>query len=229
MLQKLISTLKRQQFRIYTAPYQLNIVGVRSDSVRPNSFDDRMHVFFRDNKGKWRHYQWPITTDPGTYWLNSPMHPKGTAILKGNMQYRDAYSISLHQGKYYALCQRLDVVEVIRDYNRDSLLDFWSGQLMKGMFGINIHRAKSTGTTKEVQRYSAGCQVFANAGDFNQFMQLCEIHKKVHGNVFTYTLIDNRAVRRTKRKNRLRLGIGLLSVGAMAITAFVQNGKDQTA
>lgn len=227
MLQKLISTLRRHRFRIYTAPFQLNIVGIRSDSVRPNSFDDRIHVFFRDEKGKWNHYEWPITTDPGTYWLNSPIHPQGTAILKGNRQYVDAYSISLHQGKYHALCQRLGQVEVIRDYNRDSLLDFGSSQVMKGMFGINIHRAKSSGTTKEVQRYSAGCQVFANAADFNRLMQLCERHRKLHGNVFTYTLIDNREVRRTQKRNWLRFSLTALSATVIGMVASFQNGKEK--
>ncbi|MDZ7648479.1 MAG: hypothetical protein U5K54_15525 [Cytophagales bacterium] len=48
---------------------------------------------------------------------------------------------------------------MIRDYDSDAILDFNNGQKQIGNFGINIHRAQSTGTTKSIDKYSAGCQV----------------------------------------------------------------------
>ncbi len=106
----------------------------------------------------------------------------------------------MHRGKYLALVQKRPVT-VVRDYDRNATLDFLNGKEDTGIFGINIHRASLTGVTKTVDQYSAGCQVFSSILDFNLFMQLCERHKRVYGNNFTYTLIDERAVNRESKKN----------------------------
>ncbi len=217
MIGRIRHIAKRKGYLIYKEPFKLNIWGVRSRNVLPNKFDDELHVFFKTAKGvlgKWAYFVFPCTTDPGTYWLDNPMHPQGTAMLAPN-QYVDTYKIDLHRGKYYALCQRLEKVQVMRDYNRDSLLDFYNGRLDWGKFGINIHRARKTGITLTVDSFSAGCQVFKRARDFELFMRLCEMHKKLHGNVFTYTLIDKRIEFRAalKRSVLLTLGFGALGVG----------------
>lgn len=207
-ISSIISELTRLGMEIYRRPFELNIVGVRSASSRPNSFDDSLHVFYLDDNQKAYHHLFPITTDPGTYWLQNPIAPKGTAILEEG-QYRNAYGISRHRGRYYALCQIHRPVTVIRDFNRDSILDFRSGKKQSGMFGINIHRASSTGTSYEVNRHSAGCQVFQKASDFELFMRLCEAHRKRHGNAFTYSLLDARSLSRSKLRKLLA---GLLLV-----------------
>ena len=99
------------------------------------------------------------------------MMPQGTAILKAG-QYIDSHKIRLHDGRYEALGQN-GPVTVIRDYDRDAVLDFNNGREETGSkFGINIHRAKSKGTTRTIDKYSAGCQVFSNADDFDDFMKL---------------------------------------------------------
>lgn len=205
---------RKNGYEIYTEPFKLNIWGIRSRSETPNKFDDVFHVFYNTSKGRikrWSHHVFKCTTDPGTYWLRNPMQAQGTAILAPR-QYLNAYKISLHRGKYYALCQRLGKVEIIRDYDRNALLDFNNGRRSSGMFGINIHRARRTGTTYTVDNFSAGCQVFQNADDFNLFMKLCEMHKKVHGNKFTYTLIDRRMEFKRMMK---RLAIGTISLGVI--------------
>jgi hypothetical protein len=46
------------------------------------------------------------------------------------------------------------------------------------------------GTTKFIDKYSAGCQVFANAADFGTFMALCQKHSQLYGNRFSYTLLN---------------------------------------
>jgi hypothetical protein len=191
-------TLLQKGYKIFVRPFELNIVGIRANSVLPNRFDDSIHVFFHNSEGKLVEQRFAATTDPGTYWLQNPMNPQGTAILKEG-QYLNAYMIGLHRGKYMALIQRLPVT-VMRDYDRNAVLDFMNGREDKGMFGINIHRAAENGTTKTVDQYSAGCQVFAAAADFNQFMSLCERHRQLYGNQFTYTLLDERAVSRATKK-----------------------------
>ncbi|MCH2216329.1 MAG: hypothetical protein MK086_14275 [Flavobacteriales bacterium] len=216
-LKSLIGIARKKRYEIYKAPFKLNIWGVRSKNVKPNKFDDQLHIFFKGNGGmlrKWFHYIFPITTDPGTYWLKNPMNAQGTAMLAEG-QYKNTYRIDLHRGKYYALCQRLGKVKVLRDYNRDAVLDFQNGIPEWGKFGINIHRARRTGTTYEVDNHSAGCQVFQKAEDFDSFMRLCEMHAEWNENKFTYTLIDQRMAFRSKLRRALMLtgGLGVLGSG----------------
>ena len=222
MLAKIRNIALRKGYVIFNEPYKLNIWGFRSRNEAPNRFDDELHVFFRVSEkflSKWAYFVFKCTTDPGTYWLRNPLHPQGTAMLAAN-QYLDTYKIDKHRGKYYALCQRLQEVEVIRDYNRDALLDFYNGRSDMGMHGINIHRARKTGTTYTVDNHSAGCQVFQKASEFNQFMKLCEEHKRRHGNSFSYTLIDKRQEFRSRLK---RITIGLVSVGILTTAYWLVN------
>ena len=193
-LQGIISMIRASGYKVFDKPYQLNILGLRSRSTKPNSFDDEIHVFFKKNAATWEHHIFKATTDPGTFWLKNPASPQGTAILAQG-QYENSYQVGLHQGKYTALVQRAPV-KVLRDYDRNAVLDFLNGAEYSGLFGINIHRASVSGTTKTVDKYSAGCQVFANVSDFDVFLKFCEKHKELYGNQFTYTLLDFRAVAR---------------------------------
>ena len=210
--------MKQSRYAVYDQPYQLNIVGLRSSQTLANRFDDELHVFFRTDGKRWEQHIFKITTDPGTYWLKNPSSPQGTAILARG-QYRNAYQIGLHQGKYKALVQRAPVT-VIRDYDRNATLDFFNGNQATGYFGINIHRARQSGTTKIIDKYSAGCQVFAGAGDFNKFLDLCEKHRSLYGNSFTYTLIDFRAVNREKLRHTAYVSV----MAGLGITGLLLAG-----
>ena len=83
--------------------------------------------------------------------------------------------------------------------------------IIPGSFGINIHKAGKD--SKDVDQWSAGCQVFQKSDDFNEFMGLARKHKNLYGNKFTYTLIDERAYnRKLKRYGAYAIGIGLLAL-----------------
>jgi hypothetical protein len=209
MLAKMKAILKSLGYQLFSRPYELNIVGVRSKNTKSNRFDDELHVFYKIKTFRWEYHVFKITTDPGTYWLENPLQPKGTAILAQG-QYLNAYHLGMHQGKYKALVQQKPV-SVIRDYDRNAWLDFLNGSKEKGLFGINIHRALIQGKTKYIDRFSAGCQVFENTADFEHFLTMCDKHAQLHGNNFTYTLIDFRAIRRESIK---RIAIGTLTLGA---------------
>jgi hypothetical protein len=198
MLSRIKGILKDYGYVLYTRPYELNIVGLRSKSTASNSFDDEIHVFYKTAGGKWNYHVYPATTDPGTFWLNNPSYPSGTAILAQG-QFVNAYRIGTHKGLYKAL-EQIKPVTVIRDYDRDAFLDFKNGAKQTGLFGINIHRAESEGTTKYINKYSAGCQVFRNSQDFKKFIQLCKKHSDLYGNLFSYTLIDFRSIKRISLK-----------------------------
>ena len=199
MLEMIQATLLQKGFKTFSRPFELNIVGIRSNSTKPNSFDDTLNIYYKTSDGKWQFHQFAATTDPGTYWLLNPMNPQGTAIVKHG-QYINSHRIGMHRGKYLALVQQRPLT-IIRDYDRNATLDFMNGKEETGIYGINIHHASVNGTTRTVDKYSAGCQVFANINDFTLFMQLAERHKQLYGNEFTYTLIDERALVRESKKN----------------------------
>jgi hypothetical protein len=191
MTPKILKKLKEMNFKIFTqGSYNINIIGIRTPSRVANAFDDFIYVVYKDDDNNWVEKKYRCTTQPGTYWLNNPSRVSGTAILVGNAQYRGVYKLALHQGKYKALCQRGGPVKVYRDSNRDNILDQEPETVTSGYFGINIHRATSSGESVHVNKWSAGCQVIANSEDYKEFIWLCEKSAELYGNSFTYTLLE---------------------------------------
>jgi hypothetical protein len=94
----------------------------------------------------------------------------------------------LHRGKYEALGQNA-AVKVWRDKNKDMTFD--EVTIQEGVFGINIHRSNPTTESAYVENWSEGCQVFKRVKDFNEFMAICRRSRDIHGNSFTYTLIES--------------------------------------
>lgn len=167
--------------------YNLNIIGVRHSYHISNEFDDLLYLVFSDKfGGELQIHEFPITTDPGYYYLKHPMHVCGTAILVPG-QYLGAYAIGKHNQQYKALCQ-IGKVKVWRE-KRDIHDINPHGPIYDDVGGINIHRTKHSGSSKYVNKWSAGCQVFRNAADFDFFMGICDASKANHGSRFTYTLL----------------------------------------
>lgn len=173
----------------------LNLVGVRRSNSGTNKFDDFMVVIYRDDKLESTCKVYPITADPGEYWLENPINPKGTAILMPG-QYPGTWKLGKHQGKYEALVQRKPV-KVWRDNNKDSVIDYpyTNEQSSEGYFGINIHRSNPYNKSYAVDKWSAGCQVFQAVGDYKEFMSLCKSSAALYGNSFSYTLVTEEELR----------------------------------
>ena len=189
-LSEIINTMKEKGYVIYTDPLKLNVVGVRNGNTTSVNFDDEIAFFYYDDKGKLIGKVCPGTTDPSVDYLKNPMRGDGTAILKSG-QYVDTYKIDFHNGKYLALTQRLKPVTVIRDNDRNALLNFFE-DTDTGFFGINIHRAsRNKNNVTVIGPDSAGCQVFQNEADFNEMMAAATISSAKYGNKFTYTLINS--------------------------------------
>ena len=189
-LTDIIKSAERLGYTIDKRPNKLNIIGVRnSTATSQDKFDDLIAYFTYDNNGKIVGRVVTGTTDPSTYFLKSPMNLKGAAILKSG-QYKDAYQLGLHRGKYEALVQRKPV-EVIRDNDRNALINYLA-PTQTGLYGINIHKAQKGKNNEDIIGLdSAGCQVFRNIRDFEDMMQLARISKNKYGNSFTYTLIES--------------------------------------
>lgn len=168
--------------------YNLNIIGVRTSDMTPNVFNDWLYVVYKDESDQWVELRYQITTDPGLYYLNNPANVKGTAILKPG-QYRGSHELGQHRGQYDALVQRRPVT-VYRDQNKDDVFDMSADTEDTGYFGINIHRSNSKRESTQVDRWSAGCQVFANPNEYAMFIELCKRSAQQWGDTFTYTLIE---------------------------------------
>ena len=170
--------------------YDVNIVGVRNSDTGQkvtNVFDDVITVSHKED-GEWEFYSWAATTDPGTKGVKEFHNASGVARLVEG-QYRGSHAIGLHQGKYEALKQA-KAVKVYRDANKDMSYD--ESKVQEGIFGINIHKAGANSTY--VENWSEGCQVFKKADDFDEFMDIIRDARKIHGNSFTYTLIESKDI-----------------------------------
>ena len=167
--------------------YDVNIVGIRNSKTGQtvtNAFDDAITLSYKID-GQWKFHSWPATTDPGKKGVLEYHNSAGVARLVEG-QYRGSHSIGLHQGRYEALRQA-KAVKVYRDADRD--LQYDEDRIQEGVFGINIHKAGADSTY--VENWSEGCQVFKKAADFEEFMAICRKAKDIHGNSFTYTLIES--------------------------------------
>ena len=176
--------------------YNVNIIGVRNGATGDeitNKFDDCMTISYKDEKGNWNFNCWKCTTDPGSYWAENLMNKAGVAILKEG-QYRGSHMIGLHQGKYEALRQK-GALKVYRDNILDDEYDLIEEDVQSGIFGINIHKAGSWKSgSVQVDKWSAGCQVFSKQDDFYDFMSVMNKSRDRWGNSFTYTLINSKDV-----------------------------------
>jgi hypothetical protein len=171
--------------------YDVNIVGVRNSATGDkvtNVFDDIMTVSYKVD-GEWKFHSWPCTTDPGKKGVQQYHNAKGVARLVEG-QYRGSHGIGLHQGKYEALKQYKSV-KVFRDADRN--MTYAENKVDEGVFGINIHKAGADSTY--VENWSEGCQVFKRVKDFEEFMTICRKARDIHGNSFTYTLIESADVK----------------------------------
>ena len=178
-IQTLKATMAAKKYAFFEGgEYNLNIVGIRNSSTGnkvTNAFDDKLVVAYQV-AGAWVIKEYPITTDNGG----------GTARLVCN-QYRGSHAIGLHQGKYEALKQ-CGPVTVYRDFTKDGI--YQTDKTETGVFGINIHKAGVD--SARVDDWSHGCQVFKRVADFNEFMLLAKKAAALHGNRFSYTLIESK-------------------------------------
>lgn len=181
---------ERKGYAYFTkGAYNLNIIGVRhSGNVVTNKFDDVLVIIYNDNDGHCYRKVFECTTQPGISYMGKTMgNIKGTAILVPG-QYRGAYKIGLHKGKYKALVQAKPV-KVYRDNDKDNQYDYNPTTIDEGYFGINIHKAGTASVI--VNNWSAGCTVLAKEEDFKAFMQLANKQIKAGlGSTFTYTLVN---------------------------------------
>ena len=184
-VKNITKVLKKKGYLVFeddSKNFNLNIVGIRTNDHKANTFNDWMVMFWKF-QGHWNNMIFPITTDPGIYWRENPMNVKGTAILQEG-QHRGMWKVGTHKG--YPALQQHKPCTVIRDMDKDSELDF-NGEEDFGHFGINHHKAGLN--SLQVDKWSAGCQVQPNSALWHIEMEIFKESASLWGNSFTYTLI----------------------------------------
>lgn len=192
-------------YRFFDAgQFNVNLVGVRSHLSESNRFDDTLYIAYKDERFQKTVKEYSITTDPGKPWLLKPLDPNGCAIIVPG-HYPAAYMIGVHgrshaSGGYPAL-EQVGALRYVRDNNRDAIVDasLWQdpARIFSGILKTNIHHAGKDQLRRTLFRYfvnawSAGCQVFEYYDDFLEFMDLCKKSAAIHGNSFTYTLLEEK-------------------------------------
>jgi hypothetical protein len=189
MIDKIKQAMKVKDYKFFeSGDYNLNIIGIRNSDTGnkvTNVFDDLLTVSYKIGD-VWHFKKWAATTDPGTKGVKEFHNAQGVARLVPG-QYRGSHAIGLHQGKYEALKQAKPV-KVYRDANKDMTYD--TKLVTEGIYGINIHKAGTDSTY--VENWSEGCQVFKKSAEFDEFMALVKKAATLHGNSFTYTLLESK-------------------------------------
>ena len=187
-VKKAMETKGHQIFDGMNGSNGINIIGIRHGDAKSNFFNDSLIVMWKDqHTQEWNFRHFKGTTDPGLHYRKNKMNAKGTAILKEG-QYPDAYKIGLHRG--YQALEQCGNLTVIRDDNGDGVLNFNAPLVETGKhFKINIHRSNKHTESTQVDKWSAGCQVFAKRKEWDEFMAICNTAQARNHERFTYTLL----------------------------------------
>lgn len=185
---QIIGVMEAKGYKVFrnARGHDLNIVGIRTADLAPNTFNDWLTVFYTF-EDVWNHFAFPATTDPGTYYRENPINVRGTAVMKSG-QYRGAYKIGRHRG--YKALQQKGAITVYRDADMDEEIDTLGVPEDTGIHAVNIHRANAVRPSVRVGRWSAGCQVVQDPDHFAFLLTLCERAREKFGNSFSYTLLE---------------------------------------
>jgi hypothetical protein len=173
---KIVTAMLAQRHWICRHPRAVNIVyvegmdpdGTPNDDA-PNQFNDTRLVLRVGEDGAPRIADaWEGTTEPGRFWTQNPMDPRGAARIAFG-QYK-AWAVGMHRGDHRALVQTAPVT-VHRDLDRN--FDRRGDTTYTGHFGINQHWGYDN-PRDNVGRSSAGCLVGRTKAGHRAFMAIVE-------------------------------------------------------
>ena len=139
------------------------IIFVRSKEDTPNVYDDKIYLMNGYSCVKVS----SCTTNSGSYGLLNfrKWNSKGTAVIKFDEWYYDAYQYGLHKGRMEALRQ-VKPMKYYRDGNKDLKTDE-KGKIYQENAYTNIHfnsyKNKSRLLTWKIGGWSVGCMVMNDA------------------------------------------------------------------
>lgn len=203
---ELTEAYERMNYKFFSkGSYNPNFWGIRSLDSKSNKFDDIGGVTFYESLNKPIVLAFPMTSDPGKYWLQNPLNKNGCAILIPG-QYEESHALGVHGRSGpnpYKAFEQVNKMMYVRDNDRNDTLDFslYRDPVKRRIHAFfdniksNIHRASALKIVQFVERYSAACQVYQNVKDFDKLIQVMEFSiRKGYPNRVTYTLFEENEV-----------------------------------
>ena len=216
----LIQIIKNKGYKLFTSPFQMNIVGIRyqyEGDNYSNKFVDKLYAFYKDDDGKWQIKNYKISTLPGTeIKINESKYKKfkqsvsksviGTKIsLKKYAQYVGRPGLGILQPAQYVNSYKLDYFPKSGQYKSKALISVgkqvayrdsdWDSSKIKFSFedegNFGMHIHRGFPGGVNVNNWSEGCQVFASNNSLKSFISLMERHEQRNGNKFSYTLVTS--------------------------------------
>lgn len=184
-IETLIEVYQKKNYPVFLGqeyPYNLNLGGIRNFESVVDRWDDILFVWWT-YKGEYYLIEAEGTTDPGKFYSENLMNPKGVAVLPEGF-YKGVFKLGEHKG-YPALQQwrSMTIDRVMPDGTKTQ--DF-------GLFGINFHRANRWWEVPFVGKYSAGCQVVRKYSDWEKFISVFQSGAKLWGELFSYGLLNSK-------------------------------------
>lgn len=167
-----------------------NKLDVKKQTANQDRFIDPLYFIPQDAKSEDTFIPYQITTSPSlAYYGNKPLNPKGTGIkLPGDtLCYLQEKNMS--HGKYKMMVEG-EKIRVGRYPVGVNKFDTYSpSDKFTEDCGMAIHRSSTKGEGICVGPWSAGCQVFADVSEFNDFISKAQ-NQSNNGGKFFYALIQ---------------------------------------
>lgn len=193
-----IDAVETKGYPLNKADNYPNLIGIRKPMNSDNLFNDTLYmIIWKNSQQSVCSFHYPITTDPGRWYLQHPINTSGCAIVKEGY-YPNVWKVGKHNGKYTALIQTGGKIKVYRDIDKDSTFDLDESTVQEGFFGINLHHAGTD--SKTIDNWSAGCTVFKKIENFDEV-----IHHVLasYAKSFNYYLINENDIKDTIKLNNI--------------------------
>lgn len=201
IVDKLIRFLESKKYRVFREKWIINMVALRDkdNGLITNKFDEKLYVFYLNNKLEWELETYDITTVPGKICKEPCLKDKEILSLG---QYINVCVFNEKRGIGKESYKKYGKGLIFNEYavNINNKNEFYSYnvknifkkrtdvRLGKTEFPIGIfNRNKKSGTSENIDNWSYGEQIFKSYNQFKNFIKLCEKQLKFK-KTFTYTL-----------------------------------------
>jgi hypothetical protein len=168
-----------------------NRIEIKKQAGNQDKFTDALYLIPQDAKDEDVIIPYQITTTPSlSYYGEKPMNPQGTGIkLPGDTLY-NLRDHELPHGKYKMMVEGEPINVGRYEVGTKKIETYHPVKTLKGQnCGMEIHRSSTGAPSPCVGPWSAGCQVFSDIKEYNDFIQKASNQTK-NSNRFFYALVE---------------------------------------
>lgn len=181
----IIKALKFKNYQIFDSdnePFFLNIIGIRNNKRKPNSYDDLIIVLWKNN-GRWTRRSYHVTTDSVLFFQGNPAYSPAKIILPEG-QYLNCFKI----GAYKDI---IDFNTFMKDLKWGLCYRFISIKINDSFPKLDFKCIHVPHKDINISKLSGRCHIFSNIKEYKEFVELILKARKPFGNLFSYTLINS--------------------------------------